>query len=122
MLADAAGVLHVTTKYSRICDFVGGHEGWRVAWACRRYFLSDLLELAGYEPGASSSVAITGIQTDVAQARVPAPPGSFCLVSNPFAALSSASYCQEHIKLRNSVKQGSVFGAEAHVGCWAAGT
>ncbi|KAK9840910.1 hypothetical protein WJX81_000011 [Elliptochloris bilobata] len=33
----------------------------------RRYILSDLLELAGYEPGERSNVAVTGIQTDVTQ-------------------------------------------------------
>lgn len=35
----------------------------------RRYVLSDLLELAGYEPGEANDVAVTGIQNDVAQAR-----------------------------------------------------
>ena len=64
-------------------------EWWRVAWACRRYFLSDLLELAGYEPGASSSVAITGIQTDVAQARA----CSARLLSSHVQALCCAVVC-----------------------------
>ena len=38
-----------------------------VCWMCYRYILSDLLELAGYEPRERSNVAITGIQTDVTQ-------------------------------------------------------
>ena len=32
-----------------------------------RYIVSDLLELAGYEPGEASAVAVTGMQTDPAQ-------------------------------------------------------
>ena len=39
----------------------------RVCHTCCRYILSDLLELAGYEPRERSNVAITGIQTDAAQ-------------------------------------------------------
>ena len=38
---------------------------------CCRYILSDLLELAGYEPRERSNVAITGIQTDVTQVLRP---------------------------------------------------
>ena len=86
---------------------------------CRRYFLSDLLELAGYEPGASSSVAITGIQTDVAQARVPAPPGSFCHVSKPFAALPSASFCQKHVRPEMSWYRRVSLVLKCMVGWWA---
>jgi hypothetical protein len=37
-------------------------------WCPPRYLLSDLLELAGYEPGEASAVAITGMQTDPSQA------------------------------------------------------
>ena len=40
-----------------------------VSPTCCRYILSDLLELAGYEPRERSNVAITGIQTDVTQVR-----------------------------------------------------
>ena len=57
-------------------------HGDRVTGYCcpPRYLLSDLLELAGYEPGEASAVAITGMQTDPAQAssawNAPAgPPG-----------------------------------------------
>ena len=39
----------------------------QVSPTCCRYILSDLLELAGYEPRERSNVAITGIQTDVSQ-------------------------------------------------------
>ncbi len=71
------GYLGVLLHTPGSCCWDGGASCAHADRRPPRYLLSDLLELAGYEPGEASAVAITGMQTDPSQASdaQPAPAG-----------------------------------------------